>query len=159
MTKKADFNAEEWSLVLEGPPIAGMIVIMAERGGTIRETISMAKAYTETRERHAGAELLDDILAAQPELDPKQFGSAEELRDRGQQRIQEAVALLEQKATPEEVDGYKRFVLDVADRAARAHKEGGVLGIGGKEVSESEQAALDRLAADLGIARAEPDTA
>jgi hypothetical protein len=26
MTKKADFNAEEWSLLLEAPPIAGMIV-------------------------------------------------------------------------------------------------------------------------------------
>jgi hypothetical protein len=28
---------------------------------------------------------------------------------------------------------------------ARAHKEGGFLGIGGKEVSESEQAALDEI--------------
>jgi hypothetical protein len=32
---------------------------------------------------------------------------------------------------------------------AHAHKEGGVLGIGGKEVSAEEQAALDELSAKL----------
>jgi hypothetical protein len=32
---------------------------------------------------------------------------------------------------------------------AHAHKEGGVLGIGGKEVSEQEQTALDELARAL----------
>ncbi len=35
----------------------------------------------------------------------------------------------------------------MAETVARAHKEGGFLGIGGKEVSEAEQAALDRIAA------------
>jgi hypothetical protein len=35
MTKEADFNAEEWSPLLEAPPIAGMIVAVAERGGMI----------------------------------------------------------------------------------------------------------------------------
>jgi len=45
MTKKAEFNAEEWSVVLQGPPIAGMMVITAERGGTLRESVSMGKAY------------------------------------------------------------------------------------------------------------------
>jgi hypothetical protein len=153
MTKKAEFNAEEWSLVLEGPPTAGMIVIMAQKGGTIRETISMAKSYTETRDRYAGTELLDEILAASPEMDPKRYNSPEELRGQGQQRIRDAVALLETKATPEEVDGYKRFVLEVAERAAKAHKEGGFLGMGGEEVSENERAALDELAATLGTER------
>jgi hypothetical protein len=42
----------------------------------------------------------------------------------------------------------------VADVVAHAHKEGGVLGIGGKEVSEQEQAAMDQLASTLGTAPA-----
>jgi hypothetical protein len=37
----------------------------------------------------------------------------------------------------------------VADVVAHAAKEGGVLGIGGKQVSEQEQAALDELAGKL----------
>jgi hypothetical protein len=44
MTGKADFSPEEWEVVLKGPPSAGTIVITAQRGGTFRETFSMAKA-------------------------------------------------------------------------------------------------------------------
>jgi hypothetical protein len=44
MTSKSDFSAEEWQLILEAPPSAGMIVVTAQRGGTFRETIAMAKA-------------------------------------------------------------------------------------------------------------------
>ena len=150
MTKKADFNAEEWSLVLEGPPIAGMTVMAAERGGTLRESVSMGKAYTEARQAQGAGELLDEIVAANPEFDRQRFRSAEDLKTQGPRRLTEAVQLLDQRATPQEVDAYKSFILDLADRVARAHKEGGVLGLGGKEVSASEQAALDEIRAVLG---------
>ena len=50
MTTKSDFSAEEWQLILEAPPSAGMIVVTAQRGGIFRETIAMAKAYTEARQ-------------------------------------------------------------------------------------------------------------
>jgi hypothetical protein len=40
-------------------------------------------------------------------------------------------------------------VLGVGDTVAHAHREGGFLGIGGKEVSEHEQAVLDDVAATL----------
>ena len=80
MTTKADFTPEEWDLVLEGPPSAGMIVITAQRGGTIRETFSMAKAYAEARQHHGQSELLDEIVAAKPEIDHTRYGSPEELK-------------------------------------------------------------------------------
>ena len=66
------------------------------------------------------------------------------------ERLREALEILQQKASPEEVEAYKRFVLSLAEAAAKAHKEGGFIGIGGKEVSESEQAALDEIKAALG---------
>ena len=47
MTAKADFTAEEWTIVLEGPPSAGMIVLTAQSGGTFRETWAISKAYVE----------------------------------------------------------------------------------------------------------------
>jgi hypothetical protein len=150
MTKKADFNAEEWSQILEAPPIAGMIVITAQRGGTLRETFSMGKAYTEAREQHGSSELLDEIVRANPEIDPKQFGSGEELREQGPQRLRDAVALLQSKATPDELEDYKSFVVSLAQRVAEAHKEGGFLGVGGKEVGEAEQAALEEVKQALG---------
>ena len=151
MTTKADFNAEEWSLLLEGPPTAGMIVISAERGGMLRESISVGQAYAEARQQEGPSELLDAIVSEQPQLDPSRYrGSVEDLRTAGLQRLREAVAVLEERATPEEVDDYRRFVLSVAERAAQAHKEGGFLGVGEQRVSERERAALDEIAATIG---------
>jgi hypothetical protein len=152
MTKKADFNAEEWSLLQEGPALAGLLVVTAERGGLIRESMSMAGAYGDAR-RAGGDELLDELVSSPPQLDPTRFRSPDEVQSQGLQRLGEAVELLETKGTPEEVDAYKRFALDVAERVASAHKEGGFLGVGGKPVSEKEDAALNRLADSLGVER------
>lgn len=145
MTKKADFNAEEWSLVLEAPPLAGLIVITAQRGGTLRESISLGKAYAEAREQQGNSELLDAIVAERPEMDTKKYDSMDALRESGLTRLREAVELLEQKASPDEVDDYKKFVVGLAERAAHAHKSGGFLGIGGEEVSDAERTAMDEI--------------
>ena len=152
MTRKADFNAEEWSLLQEGPALAGLLVVTAERGGMIRESMSMAQVYGETK-RKGGNELLDELVSSPPQLDPTRFRSPDELQGHALQRLGEAVGLLESKATAEEADAYKHFALDVAERVASAHKEGGFLGVGGKPVSEKEDAALNRVAETLGIER------
>ena len=57
MTTKAAFSPDEWKVVLEGPPSAGMIVITAARGGMFRETIAMTKAYTVSFTRAASSSL------------------------------------------------------------------------------------------------------
>jgi hypothetical protein len=148
MTGKADFSPEEWEVVLKGPPSAGMIVITAQRGGTFRESFSMAKAYGEARKQYGESELLDEIASTKPEIDRTRYHSPEELKDHGLQHLREAVELLEQKATPEEVDEYRRFVLTLANRVADAHKEG-FLGLSGERVSEAEAAAVAEIAEAL----------
>src|SRR6478609_8640813 len=97
MTGSADFTAEEWDVILEGPTSAGMIVSTAER------------------------------------------------KEHGLQRIRDAIALLEQKATPEEVDDYRRFVTSLAQRVAGAKSEGG-----DKPASDAESAAIGEIAQALG---------
>ena len=144
MTGQADFNKEEWDLVAEGPPIAGMIVLTAQRGGTFRESFAIAKSYTEARQQHGESELLDAIVSAKPDVDRTRYRSVDELKQHGLQHLRDAVALLEQKAAPEEVEDYRRFVLAVADRVANAHRESGV------SVSDAERAAIDEIAAALG---------
>ena len=146
MTGKADFTQDEWERILEGPPSAGMIVVTAQRGGTFRETIAMAKAYTEARKQHGASQLLDEIVAAKPEVDHTRYHSPEELRQHGLQHLQDAVDLVSRKATPDEVDDYKRFVLTLADRVANAHREGGT------SVSDAEQAAIDEISTAVGSA-------
>jgi peptidyl-tRNA hydrolase len=145
MTTKAAFAPEEWKLVLEGPPAAGMMVVTAARGGSFRETIAMSKAYAEARAQHGESELLDEIAAAKPEIDHARYHSAEELRENALAHVRDAAALLESKATPEELGGYRAFVLTLANKVAAAHREGG------QSVSPAEAEAIQEITAALGI--------
>lgn len=149
MTTKADFDAQEWSTIVEGPLLAALRVVTAARGGTIRETIAMGRTYAEARQQHGESELLDELVAAPPTMEATHLGSAEEMRSVSGERLRKAVELLEQKASDEEVDAYKAFVVALAVTAAKAHREGGFMGIGGERVSESERAALDEIVATL----------
>jgi hypothetical protein len=149
VTTKADFSEEEWKQVLEGPTSAGLIVIASDRGGSIRETFSMAKAYAEARQQHGESELLDEIVAAKPETDRTRAPSPEQLKEHSLQNIRDAVAILSGKATDEEVDEYRKFVLGLAERVAEARKEG-FLGLSGERVSEAERAAISEIEIALG---------
>jgi len=144
MTTKAAFSPEEWKVVLEGPPTAGMIVITAARGGMFRETVAMSKAYAEAHAQHGGSELLDEIVAAKPEMDHTRYHSAEELRDNGLGHLRDAMTLLESKATAEERDDYRHFVLTLASKVAAAHREHG------QSVSPAEAEAIQQITAALG---------
>lgn len=142
MTGKADFTPEEWNLVREGPPGAGLIVLMAASGGSFRESWALAKTFAEARKQHGESELVDALVAEKPDL--KRYHSAEEAEEQGLQRLGEAVSLLEQKASPEEVESYKRFTLTVAERVAAAHEEGG------EATSPAEREAIQKISATLG---------
>jgi hypothetical protein len=144
MTTKSEFNAEEWERVARAPALAGVMVALADRGGSIRESLALGKAYAAAR-RDGGSELIEQLVASPPSLDPQSVKQPDQIPE----QIREAVRTVEEKGTPEEAEEYRQFVLRLADVVAHAHKEGGVLGIGGKEVSEEEQAALDRLASTL----------
>jgi hypothetical protein len=149
MTGKADYTDEEWKVLREAPTSAGMLVIEADRGGMIRETFSMAKAYTEARRDHGASQLLDDIASEKPEVDRTRFQSVEELRSTLLQHIRDAVSLLVEKAPPEELEEYRRFLASVATRVAEAHREG-FMGMSGERVSEAEQRALADIAEAAG---------
>jgi len=146
MTTKAAFTPEEWKVVLEGPPSAGLIVITAAHGGMFRETVAMSKAYVEARSQHGESELLDEIVAANPKVDHTRYHSPEELRDSGLEHLRSAVALVQSKATPGELDGYRQFVLTLANKVAAAHREGG------QDVSPAETDAIAQITAALGPA-------
>jgi hypothetical protein len=146
MTGKADFSAEEWDLLLQAPPSAGAIVVFADRGGSIRESFSMAKIYAEAREGNGKSELLDEIVSAKPEMDHSRFKSPEELREHCLQTLRDAVELLGRKATQEEVEEYKKFLLGLADRVANARREG-FMGLRGERVSDAEREAFGEIAA------------
>jgi hypothetical protein len=146
MTTKAAFTEQEWDLIRSGPPAAGLMVITASGGGMMRETFEMAKVYADARKEHGESELLDELVATKPERDHTKYHSVEEMQEGSVRRLKEAVALLEDKATAQEVDDYRRFIRTLADRVAHRHKEDGM------EVSPAERQAIDDISVALGDA-------
>jgi hypothetical protein len=144
MTAKAAFEPDEWKLVEEGPTSAAMLVITSQRGGTFRETLAMGEEYAEARQQHGHSELLDELVAARPHVDHARFHSPEELTQHVVERLREAVAVLQKKAEPQELEDYKTFVVSLSERVAGAHSEGG------KPVSEAEQSAIEAIKGALG---------
>jgi hypothetical protein len=147
VTSKAAFNAEEWSEVVAAPYLVGLLMIGASRGGTVRETMAISRAYESARQHYAG-DLFGQLLSTPPALDPASAPkSHEELHQSAVAMLRRAVGSLDRLATPDEVNNYKRFVYFVAETVAQAHREGGFLGLGGRAVSDPEQAVLDEIAA------------
>ena len=144
MTGKSDFTEEEWETVLKGPPAAGLMVAAASKGGTWKESFAIAKSYTEARKQHGASELLDAIVSAKPEVDHHMYHSYDEIKQAGLEHVRNAVSVLETKATPDEVNDYRQFVLTLSDHVANAHREDG------EAVSGGEQAAIADITAALG---------
>jgi hypothetical protein len=152
MTTKADFNAEEWSTLVEAPLLGGMSVVAAERGGTLRETVAVGRTYSEARQRHGESPLLDELVASPPALDQARLrAGAGDVGQLAASRLREAAALLDGRVSADEAQAYKQFAVTVAEAVANAHKEGGFAGIGGTPVSAKEQAALDNIRSALGM--------
>ena len=110
----------------------------------------MAKSYVEARQQHGNSQLLGGIVAAKPERDHAHSHSLEELKQRGLQHLRDSVTLLQPEATPEEVDEYRRFIVNLSHHVAAAHREHG------HDVSEAEQAAINDITEALDSRPREP---
>jgi hypothetical protein len=139
MTAKAAFEPEAWKLIEEAPTSAAMLVILSQRGGTFRETMAMGKEYGEVRQKHGQSELLDEIVSTRPKVDHSRFHTPEELTDHVVGQVREAVAAVQAKADPQELEDYKNFIVHLSERVAGAHSEDG------QAVSQAEQAAIDSI--------------
>jgi hypothetical protein len=136
--------------LVEAPLLAGMQVAAAERGGTIRESVAVGRAYAEARQHQGESALLDELVASPPSLDFNRLREGGgDVKSLARRRLAEAVAVIDAKGADEDRDAYEQFVLSVAEAAASANREGGFIGVGGKPVSASEQAALDEIRATL----------
>jgi hypothetical protein len=151
MTRRAEFNADEWATVVDGPIYAALRVIAASHGGRLRESLAMGRAYQDARGRQGESELLDDLVKSPPAIDAEEVRHAQgNIAEVTTQHLRDAAGLVAAKATPAEADSYKTFVMTVAQAVASAHKEGGFLGIGGKQITDAENQALDEISTALG---------
>ena len=158
MTTRTDYTEDEWNRLLRGPIVAGLAISIADPGGPIEAT----------KETLASVRVIGDP----PEGEPLLAEISAEVRDRSQNRenpmgdfrlegaavagaqvldeLREIAGILDAKASPTEAVAYRAWMMEAANAAAEAAKEGGFLGIGGQQVSEGEAAMIGRIREALG---------
>jgi hypothetical protein len=159
MATKADFTEEEWTRLKRGPFIAGLAISLADPGGpieAIKETSATLKTVTGAADAGASGELVAALASEVSEearhrknplagFKPKGALAGQEILD----ELRAVIAIVGDKATPEEAEAYRAWLLAAAKEAADAAKEGGFLGFHAERVSEGEQRMLDQLASVL----------
>jgi hypothetical protein len=120
---------------------------------------AVGKLVSETREQGGSNELLRALVSEIGAQDARGQMDASELRGLGTEQLRAHAldacrafaALVDRKASPEEAEGVKRWLVGIAQRTAEAAKEGGFLGFGGTQVSRTEADAIQEVARALGV--------
>jgi hypothetical protein len=109
MTTKAGFNAEDWSVVTNAPFLTALLVIAADRGGTVRESIAISRAYADAR-KQGGGELLARCCPRRRRSIPRPLRARPRtFIARCAATLRQAVGILERHAAEDEVVAYKRY--------------------------------------------------
>ena len=144
MTTKADFTEEEWTTLVRAPTVAGLAITFADPGGPIevvKETSAVLK-FVVGSSGEGRDDLVGEIAGSVRELAEQRKNPVGDFKPRGA------------KATPEEAEAFRAWILECAQRAADAAKEGGFLGFHAERVSQGEKDMLDQLASTLGVSSA-----
>jgi hypothetical protein len=157
MSTKADYTDEEWAVLCRAPLAAGLAVSYADPGGPIdfaKETMATLRAArTPPRDQPLLVAVSKDGLkyAQQQRAMKEPDLKAATARQRVIDELTRTNEILSAKATPEEAKSFRTWLIQAAQDAANAAKEGGFLGMGATLVSEREEAMLAQLREILGV--------
>src|SRR6202034_250691 len=138
MATKADFTPDEWKLLLQSPLIAGVAISAADPSGLIgmmRESMASARALIQAKTdpnadalvKAVGSGVKTAITGAKPSA---------EIVAKALDALKAASTVLDAKGGPDAVP-FKTWLAGVAKSVAEAAPEGGFLGFGGTQVSET----------------------
>ena len=153
MTTKSDFTDEEWAQVLRAPFVAGVAVSLADPGGPIEVSKEQMATMRGAMNPPSREPLLADVALEVQAMSQQHTHPLKGYKPEGGgdpraalvDELRRTRGLVESKATPEEAAAFGAWMVDVAQAAADAAKEGGFMGIGATRVSDREQAMLDQV--------------
>jgi hypothetical protein len=164
MTTKADFTEDEWATLLRAPTVAGMAITIADPGGPIevtKETSAVVK-YATGSEVEQRDDLVGEIAREFKQMLEHRQNPLGDFKPRGSlagkeivDEIARANEVVTMKASPEEAQAFRGWILECAQRAANAAKEGGFLGFHAERVSQGEKDMLAELSRALGMSASE----
>jgi hypothetical protein len=167
MTTKTDFSSAEWEVLRDAPHLVVLAVALAGASGffgSIAEAMApssiigdalkgenqLLREVCEKEEAKASIESIKNLAKASGDF----AGIQAALRKEAIDRSRAAINLLQQKGSPEDLQAYKDFLIQLGDKVANAAKEGAFLGFGGERVSEHERTLLAELAEAVGALQA-----
>lgn len=155
MTTRTDFTDEEWARLERAPFVAGFAISLADPGGPIeavKESMATLRTVTEATQSTGPGGLVDEVARGVAEKTKQRKSPLGDFKPKGAtagndilEELRAVNALLEEKATPEEAEAFREWLLSAAKRSAEAAKEGGFLGFKAERVSEGEQKMLEQL--------------
>jgi hypothetical protein len=163
MSVVADYTVDEQKLLMEGPRLGALVVSASSLGKsteTVSEGFAAADYVLNSREAYLGNTLVGSIQFAlegraesgDPFASYVDLAEAPDALSNALARLRELAALLDRDPDAAEAAGYKDWVMNAAAAASAAGKEGGgFLGWGSVMVNDAEKAALDEVAAALGV--------
>jgi hypothetical protein len=155
MATKTDFTEEEWARLKRSPFVAGLAISLADPGGPIeafKETNATVKTVLGAAESGDHGELVREIARdvkaeTQHRKNPLSGYKPGKGANMGVEITDELAAvnrLVTEKA-PDDAADFREWLLQAAQNAANAAKEGGFMGFKAERVSEGEQQMLDKL--------------
>jgi hypothetical protein len=160
MTTKADFSEEEWATLVRSPMVAGAAITLADPGGPIevlKETSAVLKFVTSSSSEQRD-DLVGELAGALRGLAEQRQNPLGDFKPRGAlagkeivDEISRADQIVSAKASPEEADAFRAWIMECAQRAADAAKEGGFMGFRAERVSQGEKDMLAQLRSALDV--------
>jgi hypothetical protein len=162
MLTKADFAVEEWNVIRRAPFMAGLVVVAASPSGplgVVKEMFAVGKALADVKLHGASSDLVKAVTADLETAEARQQSAPAELQGKTPDQVRtaaleacrQAASLVEKKASPDEAQAFKQWLVSLGQKVAEAAREGGFLGFGGTRVNAQETSALTDLSSALGI--------
>jgi hypothetical protein len=163
MADKSNFTKEEWALLLRSPMIAGMAITAADPSGLwglLKESFAGGSALTQAITVPQTNALVKSVVtdfshsegrsAACDGLTAKVFGSQPaDVKTKSIESLRQVSTLLDTKA-PDDAAAFKGWLRQISQSTAEAANEGGgLLGLGGVQVSDAEKATLAEISSAL----------
>jgi hypothetical protein len=152
MAGQADFSPDEWMTMRSAMMSAGIVVALSEGGGDdmLSEVFAITQRLSGAGRNHPNQLVRELASMAQFQTGMRPGMKRAVYEAEALAAIRTATVLLTTRA-PDDLGAFRAFVVDLAEAAANAHKEGGFGGMGGIRVTAAEAAAIARVKKALGL--------
>jgi len=172
MNIQEKFSEDDWYLLSSTPAMIGAAMSSAEGSGivgTVKEMSASMRSTVNALRDYPNSELVQALLKkaenwdeakekisdyrtrSQERLNTDNIKSKEDLHKQVLADIEKCVSLVQTHCEADEAQIYREWSLKIANNVAKAAKEGGFMGFGGVEVSDSEKALLSKIEKALGV--------